>query len=100
MCLQGWLGQLTPVAVHPRRRGQFGDNVARDDTPRYNRSIVEARMLKVAGERNPSHLTEDELIGEIVADRRDEGEVDTASRAITGLREFDLATPRGTGSWS
>lgn len=54
-------------------------------------------MLKVAGERNPSRLTEDELIGEIVADRADEGEVDTARRAIAGLREFDLATSREDG---
>lgn len=71
--------------------------MARDDITRYSRSIVEGRMLLAAGERNPSHLTEDELIGEIVADRGDKREVDTARRAIMGLREFDLATPREDG---
>lgn len=71
--------------------------MARDETPKYSRSIVEALMLEVAAERNPSHLTEDELVGEIVSDRGDEDEVATARRAITGLREFDLASPREDG---
>lgn len=71
--------------------------MAIDDTTKYSRSIVEGRMLLVAGERNPSHLTEDELIGEIVVDRGDEAEVDTARRAIAGLREFDLVAPREDG---
>lgn len=71
--------------------------MAIDDPSRYNRTIVEGRMLEVAGERNPSHFTEDELIGEIVADRADEDEVDTARRAIAGLREFDLVRPREDG---
>lgn len=64
---------------------------------KHSQMTVEAAMLKVAGELNPAHFTEDELIDEIVADRGDKGEVAMARRAITGLREFGLARPREDG---
>lgn len=63
----------------------------RDTHPNYRQDKVEAVMLEVAAERHPSRFTEEELVGEIVSKPDDEREVETARRAIGGLREFGLA---------
>lgn len=65
-----------------------------DDTQSDDQTAVEALMLRIAAERNPSHFTEDELIDEVVTDRGDEQEVATARGAIACLREFGVASPR------
>lgn len=65
--------------------------------PKYMQIKVEAVMLEIVAERNPSRFTEEELIDAVVGDRGDEREVGTARQAIAGLREFDLARPRDDG---
>lgn len=64
-------------------------------SPKYNAAIVEAVILEIAVELHPEHLSRDELSLKIVSDPDDSREVETASRAIRGLREFGLFKDRG-----
>lgn len=67
-----------------------------NETPaKYNVATVEAVILEVAAELHPEHLSDNELSLEIVSDPDDSREVDTASQAIRGLREFGLFKDRG-----
>lgn len=66
------------------------------ETPaKYDVAIVEAVILEIAAELHPEHLREDELPLKIISDPDDSKEVDTAARAIRGLREFGLFKDRG-----
>lgn len=65
-----------------------------DTPPKYNLAIVESVILEVAAELHPQHLTARELSLKIVSDPDDSREVETASQAIRGLREFGLFRDR------
>ena len=62
---------------------------------KYNVAIVEAAVLEVAAELHPEHLSSEELSLKIVSDPDDNREVETAARAIRGLREFGLFKEQG-----
>lgn len=61
-----------------------------ETSPNYNVAIVEAVILEVAAELHPENLTARELSLRIVSDANDAREVETAARAIRGLRESGL----------
>jgi hypothetical protein len=61
-----------------------------DTSPKYNVATVEAVILEVAAELHPQKLTAKELALKIVWDENDAREVETATQAIRGLREFGL----------
>lgn len=65
-----------------------------DTSPQYDIAKVEAVVLQVAAELHPRHLTAGELSLEIVSDADDAREVETAAKAINGLREFGLFAVR------
>jgi len=65
-----------------------------DTSPKYNVAIVEAVILEVAVELHPENLTAKELSLRIISDADDAREVETAARAIQGLREFGLFSAR------
>ena len=65
-----------------------------DTSPNYNVAIVEAVILEVAAELHPQNLTAKELALRIISDADDTREVETAARAIRGLREFGLFADR------
>ena len=62
----------------------------RNTPPKYNVAIVEAVILEVAAELHPEHLSADELSLKIISDPDDGRELETATQAIRGLREFGL----------
>lgn len=66
----------------------------RDTHPNYDQTIVESLILEVAAQRHPARASEEELIGRVVTDSEDAREVETARKAIGGLREYGLATAR------
>lgn len=63
--------------------------------PEYDIAIVEAVILQEAAELHPRHLTASDLAMRIVSDPNDKREVETATQAIQGLREFSLFSDRG-----
>jgi hypothetical protein len=65
-----------------------------ETSPKYDVEIVEAVILEVAAELHPENLTARELSLKIVSDADDAREVETAGRAIRGLREFGLFSVR------
>lgn len=65
-----------------------------DTSPQYDIAKVEAVVLQVAAELHPQHLTTREISLEIVSDADDAREVETAAKAIKGLREFGLFAVR------
>lgn len=62
--------------------------------PKYDTAILETVILEVAAELHPQNLTARELTLKIVSDANDAREVETAGRAIGGLREFGLFAVR------
>ena len=62
--------------------------------PQYNVAKVEAVILEVAAELHPEHLTARDLSLKIVRDPDDSREVETATRAISNLREYGLIADR------
>ncbi len=65
-----------------------------DTPPQYDIAKVEAVILEVAAELHPRHLTTRDLSLKIVGDANDAREVETATKAILGLREFGLFAVR------
>jgi hypothetical protein len=66
-----------------------------NDTPaKYNIAIVEEVVLLAAAELNPKHLAVDDFVRRIVGNPEDSREIETAARAIQGLREFGLLKDR------
>jgi hypothetical protein len=61
-----------------------------DTPPKYDLAIVESAVLEIAAELHPEHLSAGELTLRIVSDPDDDREVETAGKAIRGLREFGL----------
>lgn len=62
--------------------------------PEHNVKVVEAVILEVAAELHPENLSAGGLSLRIVRDPDDSREVETAARAIRGLREFGLLKDR------
>lgn len=62
--------------------------------PQYDVATVEAVILEVAAELHPQHLTAGDLSLRIVGNANDTREVETAAKAIKGLREFGLFAVR------
>jgi hypothetical protein len=62
--------------------------------PKYNVDSVEAVVLEMAAELHPEHLSTDGLLSKVVADPRDEREIETGVQAISSLREVGLLTHR------
>ena len=62
--------------------------------PQYDIAKVEAVILEVAAELHPQHLEARDLSLKIVGNANDVREVETATRAILGLREFGLLAVR------
>jgi hypothetical protein len=62
--------------------------------PKYNVAIVESVVLETAAELHPTHLAVNDLALRIVSNSEDSREVETATQAIQGLREFDLLKDR------
>lgn len=65
-----------------------------DTSPKYDVAIVESAILQVAAELHPEKLTATELTQKIVWDADDTREVETAGKAIRGLREYGLFAKR------
>lgn len=61
-----------------------------ETSPKYDVAIVEGVLLEIAAELHPRNPTATELASKIVSDADDGREVETAARAIRGLREFGL----------
>jgi hypothetical protein len=61
-----------------------------ETSPQYDLAKVEAVILQVAAELHPRHLTVKDLSLRIVGNADDAREVETATKAILGLREFGL----------
>jgi hypothetical protein len=61
---------------------------------KYNVTIVEAVLLKMAVELHPRHLTARNLSLRIISNPDDRKEIETAARAIRGLRGVGLLTER------
>lgn len=62
--------------------------------PQYDIAKVEAVILEVAAELHPQHLAARDLSLRIVSNANDTREVETATQAILGLREFGLFADR------
>jgi hypothetical protein len=62
--------------------------------PQYDIAKAEAVILEVAAELHPQHLTAGDLSLRIVGNANDTREIETAAKAIKGLREFGLFAPR------
>jgi hypothetical protein len=61
---------------------------------KYNVTTVEAVLLEIAAELHPEHLYADALSLKILGDPDDAREVETAVRAVRGLREVGLFEDR------
>jgi hypothetical protein len=62
--------------------------------PQYDVAKVEAVILQVAAELHPQNLTAADLSLRIIGNASDTREVETAAKAILGLREFGLFAVR------
>src|SRR5262249_10149371 len=83
---------LTPTSLRavPRKRAERANVTDSETPPQYDTAKVEAVVLQVAAELHPQNLTARELSLEIVSNANDTREVETAAKAIKGLREFGL----------
>jgi hypothetical protein len=66
----------------------------RETPPQYDVAKVEAVILQVAAELHPQNLTARDLALRIVGNANDTREINTATQAIKGLREFGLFAAR------
>jgi len=66
----------------------------RETPPQYDVAKVEAVILQVAAELHPQNLTARDLALRIVGNPNDTREINTATQAIKGLREFGLFAVR------
>lgn len=65
-----------------------------DTSPKYDVAIVEAAILLIADELDPEKLPAMELTLKTVWDANDDREIETAGKAIRGLRECGLFEKR------